>query len=265
MGNLLNVKELSYKYKNDFVIENLSFSIDKKKIYTFLGSNNSGKTTLIKLLSGILHQDCSFFFDGVSNNNNFCRNYLSMINFFIPYKKIRESRRTVLSFLKKWASVYGFNKKNIDSFMYNNDIDDLKKTKIINLNDYDFFKVILNALILKNPKVIYFDDIFDYVGFNDYSNMIRYIKKIQKFNDISIIFTSKMLDRCLFSDKVFFLCNGRIKYEGEISSILEHDNVLAREGITISPMLDLSLKLKFYELCDTVEMNPRKMVEKLWE
>ena len=265
MGNLLNVNDLSYKYKNDFIFENLSFSIGKKSINTFLGPNNCGKTTLIKILSGIIQCDYFYSFDNVSNNNNYNREYLSNINFFIPYKKIRNSKRTVLSFIKKWATVYGFNKRNIEKLMINNSINDLRKNRLINLSDFDFFKVVLNALLFKEPKIIFFDDVFDYVSYDDYNNMINYLKKIQKNNDISFVFTTTKLDRCLNSDKVFFISKGKIKFDGTVSRILEHDNVLAREGVVISPMLDLSLKLKFYDLCDTVEMNPRKMVDKLWE
>lgn len=51
----LTLKNVSFKYPNssNYVIKNLSFSLDAKKHYAIVGKNGSGKTTLIKLLLGL--------------------------------------------------------------------------------------------------------------------------------------------------------------------------------------------------------------------
>lgn len=56
-----------------------------------------------------------------------------------------------------------------------------------------------------------------------------------------------------------------MQLDGTPSKILEHDNVLAREGIYIPIMMDLSLKLKFYNLVDDVIMDTGRMVDELWK
>ena len=73
------------------------------------------------------------------------------------------------------------------------------------------------------------------------------------------------LENILFSSYTIFINNGYVQLDGTPSKILEHDNVLAREGIYIPIMMDLSLKLKFYNLVDDVIMDTGRMVDELWK
>jgi ABC-type bacteriocin/lantibiotic exporter with double-glycine peptidase domain len=54
----LEVKNLSYKYdgNNAFQLKNLNFSIKAGESVAIVGHNNAGKTTLIKILTGLYHQ-----------------------------------------------------------------------------------------------------------------------------------------------------------------------------------------------------------------
>ena len=55
--DILRVDNLSYSYGDKKVIDNISFSIKEKSINAILSSNNSCKTTLIKMMTGILKPD----------------------------------------------------------------------------------------------------------------------------------------------------------------------------------------------------------------
>ena len=51
---ILDIKNLSFAYKKNRVIFDISYTFENGKIYSFLGHNGAGKTTLIRLCLGIL-------------------------------------------------------------------------------------------------------------------------------------------------------------------------------------------------------------------
>lgn len=54
MGKILEVKNISFSYEKDKnLIENLSFSLDENEFISIVGSSGCGKSTIIKLISGI--------------------------------------------------------------------------------------------------------------------------------------------------------------------------------------------------------------------
>ncbi|WP_163103090.1 ABC transporter ATP-binding protein [Peribacillus alkalitolerans] len=54
---MIEIYQLSKKFEDNIVVDNVSFSVQKGSIYGLLGSNGAGKTTLLKMLTGIYKQD----------------------------------------------------------------------------------------------------------------------------------------------------------------------------------------------------------------
>lgn len=53
----LKVKNLSKKYGEKTVVDNLSFTLEKPGVYALLGTNGAGKTTSIRMILGMLAND----------------------------------------------------------------------------------------------------------------------------------------------------------------------------------------------------------------
>lgn len=50
---ILRTNRLSKKYRNDFALENINISIKKGEIYGFIGQNGAGKSTMLRLATGL--------------------------------------------------------------------------------------------------------------------------------------------------------------------------------------------------------------------
>lgn len=50
---MIEIKNLDFAYKKQVVFNNISLSFEKGNIYGLLGENGVGKTTLLKLISGL--------------------------------------------------------------------------------------------------------------------------------------------------------------------------------------------------------------------
>ena len=53
MSNIINVKGLRKSYGKKVVLDDVSFEIEEGSIVGLLGPNGCGKTTLIKILTGL--------------------------------------------------------------------------------------------------------------------------------------------------------------------------------------------------------------------
>lgn len=54
MDNILTTKDLCKKYKKQMAVDHLNMTIDRGDIYGFVGENGSGKTTVIRMITGLI-------------------------------------------------------------------------------------------------------------------------------------------------------------------------------------------------------------------
>ena len=55
---MIHINNLSYYYKKSIpILDNITTTLEPNRIYGLLGLNGEGKTTLMKLLSGLIEDD----------------------------------------------------------------------------------------------------------------------------------------------------------------------------------------------------------------
>lgn len=57
MENIIEIKNLTKKFKNFTAVDDISFSVKRGEIFAFLGPNGAGKTTTIRMLTTLLDPD----------------------------------------------------------------------------------------------------------------------------------------------------------------------------------------------------------------
>lgn len=61
MGNVLSTNTLTKKYKKNIAVNQVNMHIDRGDIYGFVGENGSGKTTVIRLITGLIFPNSGSF------------------------------------------------------------------------------------------------------------------------------------------------------------------------------------------------------------
>ena len=74
----IEFKNVSFKYDDKFILENLSFKLNENKTYALVGSSGGGKSTIAKLISGFYKIDEGEILIGDKNITNYSRE--SLIN-----------------------------------------------------------------------------------------------------------------------------------------------------------------------------------------
>lgn len=54
MSNILTLSNITKSYRNNKVINNVSFSVPKGEVIGLVGPNGAGKTTLMRIIMGLI-------------------------------------------------------------------------------------------------------------------------------------------------------------------------------------------------------------------
>ena len=257
--DIIRINNLSFSYKNVPVFEELSLNVEKNSFTTIVGSNKSGKTTLIKLMTGILPSkdaiqiDTSrkqtgvfvgeigdqFLFDDVYHELAF-----TLENLCYPESVIKERIAEVTNLLK---------------------INDLVDKKITSLSTAEKARVLFAVSIIHKPKLLLLDNPFCMLSKEDRMFMNNIIMKLVRRDKMTVLMTSNDLTDALYADYLYVLDEGKIIVEGPPLKVMEEDTLLSRYNMSTPFMVDLSNKLMFYNLIDDVMVDMDRMVDKLWK
>ena len=93
------MKGLQKSYKQLNVLKGIDFEVEKGSVFALLGSNGSGKTTIVKILSTLLQQDSGSVtvngFDVVSNPRN-VRESISLTGQFAAVDEVLTGRENLI-------------------------------------------------------------------------------------------------------------------------------------------------------------------------
>jgi len=269
MSNMLNVTNLYFSYNNNTIFNEFTFSITEGSINAIIGPNKCGRTTLIKILSGILRSDGNINLNGILLNEKNIKNYSRNIGvcFFNNINKFLFD--DVLSEIIFSLENLCLSDKEIDCRLSDVlkllDMEYLIHKNIKDLTSIEKVKVILASNIIHEPKILLLDDLFEELNYIEMQSIYKLLKKIVTIKRITILFTTRKLEHCLNSDNLLVISDGKIILEGMPEEVIEHDNTLVKVGIDIPIMIDLSLKLKFYNLIDEIITDVDGMVDELWK
>ncbi len=268
MGNLLTVSNLSVKYKHNVILENIFLDIDKVGITALLGPNNCGKTTLIRTITGILPSKNIVTVADVTLNKSTAKEYLINIGVVlteIDRQLLFEDVESELYFPLENLNISKDDiKLTVERTLKYLKLEKLIEKKTNELTQLEKVQVLLILTILHRPKIIFLDDILS--GLDDLSKdkVFKMFKTIVDKFDIAIFYTTSNLLEAYKANRVIVLNKGHIVMDDSPKKLLSKDNELIKMGIEIPLMIDLSLKLKFYNLLDDVILDVDRMVNKLW-
>lgn len=256
MKKLIEIEDLSYKK----LWKQLNLSIEKNKFITISGPNNCGKTTLIRILNREIVQE-----KGIQiNNKNIIdykiEEYTKLVQCIIPLEII-----FIENTLYEELLLYTSDKDKI-----NNILDNLKIETIATkeFKTYTSKEIILSQLaiaLIKNPKILLIDNIGIYFEEDEIKIIMDYLRHEQEEQKLTIVWTTINLKESLKTDYLHILNDGGIALEGIPITILEKDNIINKIGLNIPFMIDLSVKLKDYDLIDQMELDMNRMADKLWK
>lgn len=269
MSFVMEVSNVNFCYLDSTILEDINISFEEKSINAILSPNNSGKSTLIKVLSGILKSSGKIVIDGVILNKKNLKKYTTSIstilddfeNEFLCDKVIDEIEYPLINLNYKNKNI----NKIVDKISDITNIKSLLDKDVSSLSYYEKIKVLIAASIMHTPKVLLLDDIFRFLNKKEKKLIFNILNNIKEEYNTTIVFTTSSLEDVIGLSNIYVLNDGKIVMHDGYNNILQKDNELAKMGIEIPLMIDLSRKLQFYNLIKYTYNDRDKVVDLLWK
>jgi len=219
---LVSFQHVSKTYEGHQALSDVTFTIQKGKIFGLLGPNGAGKTTLLRMLVRILLPD--------SGNVLFENQPLSDIHLprigYLPEERGLYPKMKVDDHLLFLAQLKGINKSiaklSISSWSERLQITDLLKRKVEELSKGQQQKVQLIAALLHEPDLLILDEPFS--GFDPLNAEIlnQIILEMKSEGKTLLISTHRMENAEDLCDDIALIHKGKLVLNGVLKQILNN-------------------------------------------
>lgn len=221
---MVSVRGIYKRYKDLPVLLNLSFDIPKGSIFGYIGPNGSGKTTTIKIMTGLIRD----FQGEVIIEGRSIRNWnaeLSSTIGYLPQQTSLQEWRTVDQSLSTFGRLSGLQSKEveerIEEVTETLGITEYRKRKVNKLSGGTLQKVGMAQAMLHRPKLMVLDE--PVAGLDPesrvlFKNLFRQLSR----EGTTIFFSSHILsDIEDIADTIGILGQGRMRYIGSMEELRE--------------------------------------------
>ncbi len=216
MSSIVEFKGVCKNYGKKEVLKKISFNLEKGKIIGLLGPNGNGKTTLIKLINGLLTEDNGrILIDGKQRGIE-----TKKIISYLPDKSYLNDYMKVKDILKFFNDFYEDFDINIAKDMLNKlKIDENDKLKTMSKGTKE--KVQLILVMSRKAKLYVLDEPIGGVDPAARTYILNTILENYSEDSTILIATHLISEIENYCDEIMFISNGEIVLQGEVESIKE--------------------------------------------
>lgn len=210
------VKDLTKQFGSFIAVNHISFEVEKGEIFGFLGANGAGKTTAIKMMSGLLQPSSG---DALIGGYSI-RNESKQIKKHIGYMSQRFSLYndlTVFENMQLFGTVYGIPKKELRQRIHDSlselKMDDQANALVASIPLGWKQKLAFATAILHKPNIVFLDEPtsgVDPIVRREFWKLIYQAAA----SGITIFVTTHYMDEAEYCHRISIMSHGELKLIG---------------------------------------------------
>lgn len=271
--SFVRLEHVFYKYEDaeKYAVKDVSISAEKGEWVALVGHNGSGKSTIAKLLNGLLFPE-----EGL----------IKIGHFVLSEKNIWEIRRQVgmvfqnpdnqfvgatvqddVAFgLENHGVPHDTMVKRVESALNEVGMQSYALHEPARLSGGQKQRVAIAGVLALQPDVIILDEATSMLDPRGRAEVMETIRIMREQEDITVISITHDLDEVLFADRVIVMNNGEIHSEGTPQKIFQQADAMREIGLGVPFIIELQEKLVAggFETESTV-LSEGALLDQLWK
>lgn len=215
MNKIAEIKDLSVGYDSKIVLKDVKLNIYEQDFLGIIGPNGGGKTTLLKVLLGLLKplKGSITFYDKGKKASSIRMGYLPQLNNIDRKFPISVADVVASGLMRKKRLFKGYTaeqKEKIFQTIHEMGLDELENRPIGELSGGQVQRVLLGRALVSEPQLLILDEPNSYVDKRFESHLYEHLERINK--DTAIIFVSHDIGTVLRMTKNVACINETLHY-----------------------------------------------------
>lgn len=227
---MIQVSNLSKKYKNFQAVDNLSFTVNKGEIYGFLGQNGAGKSTTIRMLLSLIKPtsgEIKIFGKNISEHRVEILSKTGAVierpdlyNYLSAYENMKIFSMLATMPISKQQI---FEKLDLVGLL------DRKDNKVKTFSQGMKQRLGIAVALLSNPDLVILDEPTNGLDPQGIADIRSLLQKLSKEEGKTIIVSSHLLSEIeLIADRMLIIDKGKKLMEGYVNQLLDANNMLVK-------------------------------------
>ena len=215
-NKIINVYELKKSYGSKKVLKGVTFSAQSGQIIGLLGPNGCGKTTLIKILTGLIKD-----YDGVARiDNEEPGAYTKSIIAYLPEKSYLPDWMRPADAIEYFADFYkDFDRQKAEKMLLRFGLDLKQKLKTMSKGQQE--KLRLALVLCRRAKLYILDEPLGGVDPAARSHILDLIMENHEKDSTILISTHLISDVEYIFDRVLMINNGQVVIDSHVNELRE--------------------------------------------
>ena len=254
METLINVDNITFEYENDDnsvgVLKDFSVEFKKGQFTAVLGHNGSGKSTMAKLLNGLLLPlSGKVLVDGIDTADDEhaidVKRTVGMV-FQNPDNQLVATvvDEDVAFGLENLGIPHDEMIKRVNTALEAVGMLDFKAKAPHNLSGGQKQRVAIAGIIAMEPKCIVFDEPTAMLDPRGRKEVIEVILKLCREKNITVILITHYMNEAALADRAIVMDKGKIVLDGEPREVFTHVDILKTAGLDVPQPAELAVELK---------------------
>lgn len=269
MKPAIEIKNLCFEYEKDAkTIDDISFTIKKGSYTTILGHNGSGKSTIAKLISGLLEKKSGeIIVDGITLTEKTLYEVREHIGIVFQNPDNQFIGSTVRDDI-----AFGLENKCVDP----HEMDGIINRFAEEVNMTDFLdheptklsggqkqRVAIAGILAMAPDIIILDEATSMLDPKGKKEINQLVAKINQEKDMTVISITHDIEEAVYADYIILLNQGNIDQIGTPDMVFKNPNRIRKLGLDVPFAYQLSELLYQDKILDQTNIKQETLVKEL--